>query len=151
MSGRGGIFLHSDHWYLLRTWDCHGEGRNAHGWSLFCLPFAVLERLCRHTETDAFLAVRLLMKLELLPLTKQLTVLGGNLWNRTLTGNRAERIEYLLLHEFTRLKFIVPDKETYQQRHSALEGGQEGSGVFSLCLKSCIVLVSHAHLWKGKP
>ena len=47
----------------------------------------------------------------MLPLSKQLTNIGGNLWIRTLTGGRAERIEYLLLHEFHNRKYIVPDKE----------------------------------------
>lgn len=37
---------------------------------------------------------------QVLPLTKQLTNLAGNLWSRSLRGARAERIEYLLLHEF---------------------------------------------------
>ena len=36
----------------------------------------------------------------MIPLTKQLTNLSGNLWSRTIRGARAERIEYLLLHEF---------------------------------------------------
>eukprot|EP00967_Tisochrysis_lutea_P118021 scaffold191331_cov30-Tisochrysis_lutea.AAC.3 len=41
---------------------------------------------------------------QVLPLTKQLTSLAGNLWGHSLQGKRAERIEYLLLHEFHRLK-----------------------------------------------
>ncbi len=70
-------------------------------------------KLARHTDLDAWLAMRLMFKLQVLPLTKQLTNLAGNLWSRSLKGARAERIEYLLLHEFHRLKYVVPDKERY--------------------------------------
>ena len=70
-----------------------------------------LIRLQRHTENTAFLSMKLMFKLEMIPLTKQLTNIGGNLWQRTLSGGRAERIEYLLLHAFHRKKYIVPDKE----------------------------------------
>ena len=49
-------------------------------------------------------------KLLILPLTKQLSNLAGNLWSRSLTGARAERIEYLLLHEFKRMNILMPDK-----------------------------------------
>lgn len=51
-----------------------------------------------------------MFKLQVLPLTKQLTNLAGNLWARTMTGARAERNEYLLLHEFHKNKYICPDK-----------------------------------------
>lgn len=67
--------------------------------------------LIKHTENDAYLALQLMFRLVVLPLTKQITNLSGNLWSRSLKGARAERIEYLLLHEFHRLKYIVPDKE----------------------------------------
>ena len=48
---------------------------------------------------------------QVLPLTKQITNLSGNLWARSLQGARAERIEYLLLHEFWRRDYILPDKK----------------------------------------
>ncbi|KAJ2550715.1 DNA-directed DNA polymerase alpha catalytic subunit pol1 [Coemansia sp. RSA 1933] len=64
----------------------------------------------RHAAFDAFLAAALMIHLQALPLTKQLTTLAGNLWSRTLMGARAERNEFLLLHEFYRNKFIRPDK-----------------------------------------
>ncbi|PVZ99583.1 hypothetical protein BB558_004382 [Smittium angustum] len=69
-----------------------------------------LLRLCRHTSFDAYLCMLLVHRLQALPLTKQLTNLAGNIWSRTMVGARAERNEYLLLHEFYRLKFIRPDK-----------------------------------------
>ncbi|KAJ7530423.1 hypothetical protein O6H91_14G003600 [Diphasiastrum complanatum] len=61
-------------------------------------------------ETDAWLALGLMFHLSVLPLTRQLTNISGNLWSRTLQGARAQRVEYLLLHEFHSRKFIVPDK-----------------------------------------
>ncbi|KAJ1956569.1 DNA-directed DNA polymerase alpha catalytic subunit pol1, partial [Linderina pennispora] len=75
--------------------------------------FATSQKLVlflRHTAFDAFLAASLTIHLQALPLTKQLTTLAGNLWSRTLMGARAERNEFLLLHEFYRNKFIRPDK-----------------------------------------
>ncbi len=69
-----------------------------------------LAKLVNCNEADAWLTLRLSFRLEALPLTMQLSNLGGNLWSRTLSGGRAERIEYLLLHEFYRKGYVVPDK-----------------------------------------
>lgn len=61
------------------------------------------------TESEA--ALELAMRLRLLPLSLQLTAIAGNLWAHTLfNGARAERNEYLLLHEFHAAKFVLPDK-----------------------------------------
>jgi DNA polymerase alpha subunit A len=57
----------------------------------------------------------------ILPLTKQLTELCGNLWARSLQAQRAERNEYLLLHKFHSLKYICPDKLTAQERKEAAD------------------------------
>jgi DNA polymerase alpha subunit A len=66
--------------------------------------------LVRLNEDDARLVMRLAERVKMLSLTKQLTQLVGNIWSRTLTGHRAERVEFLLLHEFHRVKFVVPDR-----------------------------------------
>ncbi|KAJ1730945.1 DNA-directed DNA polymerase alpha catalytic subunit pol1, partial [Coemansia sp. Benny D160-2] len=89
----------------------------------------------RHTAFDAFLAAALMIHLQALPLTKQLTTLAGNLWSRTLMGARAERNEFLLLHEFYRSKFIRPDRVFGAQRppqKQAAAAGKKGAPTASL-------------------
>lgn len=69
-----------------------------------------LRALADHTLCDTLLSVRLAWRLQVLPLTRQLSNLAGNLWANSLLNKRAERNEWLLVHEFKRLKYIVPDK-----------------------------------------
>lgn len=69
-----------------------------------------LLELVECAETDAWLSLGLMFHLSVLPLTRQLTNISGNLWSKTLQGARAQRVEYLLLHEFHSRKYIVPDK-----------------------------------------
>jgi len=66
--------------------------------------------LASHTLQDVSLVQRLLFQLNLLPLTKQLTNVAGNLWSSTLKSNRANRTEFLLLHEFHARKYLPPEK-----------------------------------------
>jgi len=61
----------------------------------------------RHAVTAVLLECG---RVAVLPLTKQLSVVSGSLWSKTLQGARAQRIEMLLLHEFHDRKFILPDK-----------------------------------------
>ena len=75
-----------------------------------------LMELAKASETDAWLALGLLFHFNVLPLTRQLTCLSGSLWARTLGGARAQRIEYLLLHEFHGRKYLVPDKLPFKER-----------------------------------
>ncbi|KAF4322275.1 hypothetical protein JM18_003472 [Phytophthora kernoviae] len=82
-------------------------------------------KFLRHTLDDAMFVLHLMHKLEIMPLSKQLANLCGYLWTRTLEANkRAERIEYLLLHEFSRSKnkFIVPEK--FKTRTEADKSGK---------------------------
>ncbi|KAI8347087.1 DNA polymerase family B-domain-containing protein [Mortierella sp. GBAus27b] len=73
-----------------------------------------LEKMLRHASFDTHLCAELMFSLQLLPLSRQLTTLSGNLWSMTLTAGRAVRNEYLLLHEFHKKKYICPDKSFYK-------------------------------------
>lgn len=79
----------------LKTWATERKG---------------LMNYVKHCEADTYFIAAIALKLQMLPLTMELTRLAGNSWARTLTGTRAERNEYILLHEFTRKKYICPDK-----------------------------------------
>ncbi|KAK2813612.1 hypothetical protein FQN50_000007 [Emmonsiellopsis sp. PD_5] len=98
----------------LKTWATTKEG---------------LMNYISHCEADTYFIAALVLRLQMLPLTKVLTNLAGNSWARTLSGTRAERNEYILLHEFYRNKYICPDKYggKAQQTSSAKEGDDEGS------------------------
>lgn len=67
------------------------------------------------------------MHLQIIPLTKQLTTIAGNLWFRSLQNARAERNEWLLMHEFYQRKFLCPDKKTLNARDAkrSLFGDEE--------------------------
>ncbi|KAF7560330.1 hypothetical protein G7046_g3829 [Stylonectria norvegica] len=81
-----------------------------------------------HMEADTHYIAALSLSVQMLPLTKVLTNLAGNSWARTLTGTRAERNEYILLHEFHRSKYICPDKQTFRGRQRAEEELREEGG-----------------------
>lgn len=81
-----------------------------------------------HMEADTHYIAALALGVQMLPLTKVLTNLAGNSWARTLTGTRAERNEYILLHEFYRNKYICPDKQTFRGRQKAEEEQREEEG-----------------------
>ncbi|KAG9284047.1 hypothetical protein G9A89_022821 [Geosiphon pyriformis] len=101
-----------------------------------------------HCQNDTRIASALMFKLQILPLTKQLTNLAGNLWqfsgegikfsvkifitytfrSKTLTGGRAERNEFILLHEFYNNRYICPDKQfgnVDRFKFSGQSGGNE--------------------------
>ena len=83
----------------------------------------LLTKLLQGNDHDAHFIAQLMFSMNVLPLTLQLTRIAGNLWSRTLTGARAERNEFLLLHEFHNLKYICPDKQTFASNAPAFTIG----------------------------
>lgn len=85
-----------------------------------------LKELAELTFYSAVAVARLTHSLQILPLTKQLTNLAGNLWNMSLQNKRAERNEMLLCHEFHKRKFVLPDKENMAAKKKAAQVGDDG-------------------------
>jgi DNA polymerase alpha subunit A len=75
-----------------------------------------LKNIISITLDEAYYSFGLMDKFGILPLTKQLTTIAGNLWNKSLQNSRADRCEMLLNHEFYRLKYLIPDKITKTER-----------------------------------
>lgn len=72
--------------------------------------------ICDHTENDCYLTFQLMFHLSIIPLTKQLTSIAGNLWYRSLQNARAERNEMLLMHQFYTKDYVCPDKAMPNKR-----------------------------------
>ncbi|XVE87107.1 hypothetical protein DITRI_Ditri18aG0089600 [Diplodiscus trichospermus] len=88
-----------------------------------------LMELVEYGETDAWLSMELMFHLSVLPLTRQLTNISGNLWGKTLQGARAQRVEYLLLHAFHAKKYIVPDKSSPHMKETKVTKRRINHGV----------------------
>ncbi|PWY73644.1 DNA polymerase alpha, catalytic subunit [Aspergillus heteromorphus CBS 117.55] len=89
-----------------------------------------LMNFVNHCDADTYFIAALVLRLQMLPLTKVLTNIAGNSWARTLSGTRAERNEYILLHEFHRNKYICPDKyssKLQKAEEKMLEGDDDDS------------------------
>eukprot|EP00828_Plagiopyla_frontata_P026228 TRINITY_DN340_c0_g5_i1.p1 TRINITY_DN340_c0_g5~~TRINITY_DN340_c0_g5_i1.p1 ORF type:complete len:984 (+),score=152.17 TRINITY_DN340_c0_g5_i1:927-3878(+) len=80
--------------------------------------------MLKHTIHDTTITLDIMIKMQVLPLTKELTNIAGNLWIRSLQNARAERNEMLLMHEFHRRKYIWPDK-FYGRNQQQQEEGNE--------------------------
>lgn len=102
-----------DNEVALKTWATSKEG---------------LMDYLSHAEADTYFIAALALRVQILPLTKVLTNLAGNSWARTLTGTRAERNEYILLHEFHKNKYICPDKQPLKGRQRFDDENQEEDG-----------------------
>ena len=115
--GKDNIRRDIDNEAALKTWATTREG---------------LMNYLRHCEADTYFIAAIALKVQMLPLTKVLTNLAGNSWARTLSGTRAERNEYILLHEFYRNKYICPDKiwgKGNQKIEEEVKEGEEGVDV----------------------
>jgi DNA polymerase alpha subunit A len=95
----------------LKTWATTREG---------------LMQYVKHCEADTYFIAAVALKVQMLPLTKVLTNLAGNSWARTLSGTRAERNEYILLHEFHRNRYICPDKVWGKGKQEIKEEAADG-------------------------
>lgn len=95
----------------LKTWATSREG---------------LLNYVNHCEADTYYVAAIALRVQILPLSKTLTNLAGNSWARTLTGTRAERNEYILLHEFNKNKYICPDKIFGKSKARVDEEAPEG-------------------------
>ena len=93
--GDGNLRRDVDNDDALKTWATSRDG---------------LLNYVNHCEADTYFIAALALRVQMLPLSKVLTNLAGNSWARTLSGTRAERNEYILLHEFYKNKYICPDK-----------------------------------------
>lgn len=62
---------------------------------------------------DNSLILNMMLELNVIPLSLEITKIAGNSFSRTLMGGRSERNEFLLLHAFTEANHLVPDKEYY--------------------------------------
>eukprot|EP00818_Percolomonas_sp_WS_P008594 CAMPEP_0117450840 /NCGR_PEP_ID=MMETSP0759-20121206/8682_1 /TAXON_ID=63605 /ORGANISM="Percolomonas cosmopolitus, Strain WS" /LENGTH=1344 /DNA_ID=CAMNT_0005243387 /DNA_START=303 /DNA_END=4334 /DNA_ORIENTATION=+ len=85
--------------------------------------------LVLNVEYQAYLSMLLMFKMTLLPLTRELSIIAGNLWSKTLTGSRAERIEYLLMHQFAAKSYILPDKRSAGSFTSGRRKAKYGGGL----------------------
>ena len=89
-----------------------------------------LVRLAESGVKDSWLSLAMMFYLNQLPLTRQQTALCGNVWSKTLSGQRAQRIEYLLLHEFHMRKHLVPDRLPKAERERvAKAAGMKKAGL----------------------
>lgn len=75
--------------------------------SIMFMPNTDLYLQIECNETDAWLSMELMFHLSILPLTRQLTNISGNLWGKTLqVGAQMTSYTVHFLVSFLRMKFM---------------------------------------------
>lgn len=85
----------------------------------------------KDNASNAQITAEISFVIQILSLSKQLTNLAGNAWSHTLSGTRAGRNEYILLHEFKRNDYIVPDKEDRFRKNTKVDNDDDSNTVSS--------------------
>lgn len=85
----------------------------------------------KDNASNAQITAEISFVIQILSLSKQLTNLAGNAWSHTLSGTRAGRNEYILLHEFKRNNYIVPDKEDRFRKNTKVDNDDDSNTVSS--------------------
>ena len=67
-------------------------------------------QVVRKAKEEAEITFSLMNHLEILQITRQLSNICGNIWRRSLDIQRAERNEFLIMHECIKRGLIIPDK-----------------------------------------
>lgn len=66
--------------------------------------------LVNKCKDESELTFQIMNHFELLQMTRSLSNICGNLWKRSLENKRAERNEFLIMHECKKRGLIIPDK-----------------------------------------
>ncbi|EGR30826.1 hypothetical protein IMG5_122980 [Ichthyophthirius multifiliis] len=97
----------------------------------------LVNSIVEDTYLDNEYALKIMYHLQIIQLTKQLTIICGNQWIGSLQNQRAERNEMLLLHKFYELNYVYPDnfknlnfqyKKKMQLKLSENTGSQQQQG-----------------------
>lgn len=89
-----------------------------------------LIKIVRQNEMDTMIITSLALQIRILALSKELTNLAGNSWARTLAGSRVDRNEFILLREFSRQGYILPDKQRVKHHSTGRKAKYAGGRVF---------------------
>lgn len=108
-----------------------------------------LVEIVRRSEYDTLFVTSIALKNQMLPLSRQLTCLAGNPWRATLAGTRSGRNDYLLMHEFAKHGFLIPEKRS-RAAQDKTPGSYTGGHVFDPVAglhQSCVLVMDFNSLY----